>query len=77
MYFIVAHPTDTWKNQPNGETLTWRGNKNGEMKLMIRCGEKQINDLFVTEVGSLTLGPNDDKCGDNEGSIRVKILRIH
>ena len=77
LYFIVPHPTDTWKNQATGENLTWRGNANGEMKLMIRCGEKESNDLFVNEVGSLTLGPNDKGCGDNEGSLRVKILRVH
>ena len=77
LYFIVPHPTDTWKSQPTSESLTWRGNINGEMKVIIRCGEKEVPGLFVNEVGPLTLGPNDKACGDNEGSIRVKILRVH
>lgn len=77
LYFIVPHPSDTWKNQPSGESLTWRGKDGGDMKLMIRCGEKEITGLFVNEIGLLTLGPNDKGCGDNEGSIRVKIIRVH
>lgn len=77
LYFVVPHPSDTWKNQTAGESLTWRGNANGDMKLMIRCGEKELHDLFVNEVGLLTLGPNDKICGDNDGSLRVKILRVH
>lgn len=77
LYFIVPHPSDTWKNQASGDSLTWRGKDGGDMKLMIRCGEKEITGLFVNEMGLLTLGPNDKGCGDNEGSIRVKIIRVH
>ena len=77
LYFIVPHPSDTWKNQASGESLTWRGKDGADMKLMIRCGEKEITGLFVNEIGLLTLGPNDKGCGDNEGSIRVKIIRVH
>lgn len=77
LYFIVPHPTDTWKSQPTSESLTWAGNGHREMKLMIRCGEREISGLFVSEVGPLTLGPNDKVCSDNEGSLRVKILRVH
>lgn len=77
LYFIVPHPTDTWKSHPVNESLTWQGNAKDEMKLMIRCGEKEISGLFVSEAGLLTLGPNDKACGDNEGFIRVKIIRVH
>jgi len=77
LYFIVPHPTDTWKNYAAGDILTWRGNEKNEMKLMIRCGEKDITGLFVSETGLLTMGPNDKGCGDNEGFIRVKIIRVH
>lgn len=77
LYFIVPHPSDTWKNQASGDSLTWRGKDGGDMKLVIRCGEKEITGLFVNEIGLLTLGPKDKSCGDNEGSIRVKIIRVH
>jgi len=77
LYFIVPHPTDAWKNQPTGESFTWRGKDDGDMKLMIRCGEKEIPGLFVSETGLMTMGPNDKGCGDNEGSIRIKIIRVH
>jgi hypothetical protein len=46
------------------------------MKLTIRSGEKTNDGLFVSETGSLTIGPSDELCTDNSGRIRVKIVRI-
>jgi hypothetical protein len=76
LYFIAPHPNDTWKGGGGPEAYNWKGKADGWMKLIIRCGEKVNEGLFVTETGSLTIGPSDDRCEDNVGQIRVKIMRL-
>lgn len=77
LYLIAPHPTDVWRAHPEMEKVDFRGDKEGHMRMLVRCGEKEVDGFFVSETGPLTIGPKDDKCGDNLGSIRVKIIRVH
>lgn len=76
LYLIAPHPGDTWQANADWEKVDFRGNKEGHMRLVVRCGEKEVDGFFVSESGPLTIGPKDDKCGDNVGAIRVKIIRV-
>ena len=77
LYYVVPHPEDTWQSNTGATRSGWRGEILEFMKLQIWCGEKLNDTLFVSETGPLTLGPKDTRFGDNLGSIRVKIFRIH
>lgn len=77
LYLVVPHPTDTWQANADWEKVDFRGNKEGHMRMIVRCGEKEVDGFFVSETGPLTIGPKDEKCGDNVGAIRVKIIRVH
>lgn len=77
LYYVVPHPEDAWQAADTIPKVNWQGDKDGFMKLLIYCGEKQNDGLFVTETGPLALGPKDTKWADNVGTLRVKILRVH
>ena len=77
LYLVVPHPTDIWQASPDLPKVDFRGGNEGLMRLLVRCGEKEVDGFFVSETGPLTLGPKDDRCGDNVGAIRAKILRVH
>jgi hypothetical protein len=76
VYYVLPHPTDTWQAGPGKPKVGYLGEKNGTMKLVIRCGEKINTDFFVSETGMLTLGAEETVFGDNIGTLRVKIVRL-
>ncbi len=77
LYYIVPHPDDLWQAAPTMPKTGWEGDKDGLMKLVSYSGEKQSDGLFISEAGPLSLGAKDSHFGDNSGSLRVKIFRVH
>ncbi len=77
LYLLVPHPDDLWQNNAETPKIGWQGHVDGSMKLIVYLGEKIGDSLFVSDTNALSLGPKDSACGDNLGTIRVKLLRVH
>lgn len=76
VYLVVPHPGDGWQASGDVPACDWRGYPDGTMRLQWFLGEKNGDQLFISEPGLLVLGGFDADHKDNQGSIRVKLIRV-
>lgn len=86
-YVVLPHPTDKWSWGKGNWTYkgdkTYKGRLQDEADVMAllfkvnQTGEwKALSNEPITGEGIIYFGPNDDQVNDNNGFVRIKIVRI-